>query len=380
MPHYVATPDAIAAMEQLQKEWPRTLTSPLPSECKVIFVVPLYDETPQRFLTLLQSLADQVTSVNTVGVIAVVNNRPDDKSAEWRQAFKRNQDVLDLPIYENRSSTHETSETPQFSRIRENLTVYAIDHSSPGSWVEDSNVGRARRHGLNEAALLFYSDQRNGLVVHTDADCRFDDPLFISKTLWLFRQDPTMMGVAGVSTPELDMNDPEGREIATNLQTYLLYRRYRSLSKSVRAAKVDFDPEKTLGRCIIHLAFEGIASGGIAPINLAEDLDFGNKLKTYASCHGMHFAHAGRWNLGPISALRVSDRTPNNIRQIFLSHAEADGQMRVEDVFHPGQTVLLTEAYLEQIVHAVRNLPGGSAQLEYVFVTSPLANLRIRRA
>lgn len=365
-----------AVQERLADEHEPVLASPLSRECAIVFVVPVYDESEQRFLELLTSLADQWVGVS-MEVIAVVNNAPDDHTDRWRGSFARNQALLDLPVFRNGRAP--IPGTAQTDYIRKNLPVYAIDHSSPGCWIDGSNVGRARRSGLNEAALRFCIAGRNGLVVHTDADCRFDDAQFVSKVLRLFAEDPTLVGLAGTNNPEFDRGDPEAKELAGHLPDYLRFRRYMALAKTVRAGVAAFDAEKPLGRCIVHRAFEGVLAGGVDPIALAEDLAFGDKLKAYARENGMHFAYGRRWNIGPVSALRVSDRTPNNVVRRFLDARRQDGSLLVEDVLHPGESIVLDDEYVERVAAAVRGLPGGRAQLEYLFVTSSLANTTERR-
>ena len=81
--------------------------------------------------------------------------------------------------------------------------------------------------------------------------------------------------------------------------------------------------------------------------------------------------------LGPTSALRLSDRTPNSIRARFLDHVQ-DGKLYVEDVFRPGCKVQLTDEYIDRLVLAVRKLPRGEDFIRFLFFESSLAHMRIR--
>ncbi|WTX00778.1 hypothetical protein OG216_45885 (plasmid) [Streptomycetaceae bacterium NBC_01309] len=355
------------------------LRSPLAKECEVLFVIPVHDENPQRLLDVLTSLADQWCEPGTVETIVVVNNGPIDRDERrGQEIFERNQAALALPVFRNTDSSS-TRQTPQSKYIRSSLAAYVIDRSSPGNWTAGSNVGKARRLGLLEAASRFARAGHNGLVVHTDADCRFDDQQFVSKIMRLFAGDAKLVGLAGAHKPEFDPTDPEAKELVGHLLTYLRFRRYTALARSIRRGHAVFNPEKPLGSCLIHRAFEGVLAGGIDPVPFEEDVTFGYKLMDYATENGMHFAHGRRFGLGPVSAIRVSDRTPNNVVRRFLRSLEPDGSLFVPDVLSAHGSILLDDRYLEELINRVRSLPGGLEQIEYMFFTSALATTRGRR-
>jgi glycosyltransferase involved in cell wall biosynthesis len=354
------------------------ITVPQSSDCELTVVTPAYNESPRRLITQLLSLLRQDWS-DRIESIVVVNNGPDDGTPEWRAAFERNQEVLRLPIFRNTSGGMTGDSVTQ--QIREGLAVYAIDLSSPGRWTPGNNVGRARQRGLAEAAWRFAQRGRNGVIVHTDCDCRYDDNSFVERVLWLFKFYPDLVCIAGDYSNELVTDDPEAPHGLPDLvRQYKLICRYRGLydaiTKGITTGKRRI---MTLGRCIIHRAFEGIAVGGFPPANLAEDVVFGEALEQYATKHGLRFEDGRRWSLGPISALRLSTRTGNDNLSQRLAEASPDGGPPiVDDAFNPGTSVVLDDAYMQRLVAAVRAMPGGKATIEQLFVTSHHAQLRVR--
>lgn len=346
-----------------------SMESPLNANTRLTVIVPVYNETIKRLNVLLGCLARQFVEPGTIEIIIIVNNKPNDNSLRWRQAYESNQAVLHLPWIKGGYPLRGGA-----------MPVHAIDLSSENRCFRDNNVGLARRIGLHEAALRYRHAGRNGIILHTDADARYDDPQFVSKVLRIFDGDPRLVGLAGAHAPEVDADDPESSELAVHLKLYVNSRRYVKLAACIRRGKIQPDDmaRKMLGFCMIHRAFEGVAAGGIDPIAFEEDLAFGRRLQHYADTHGMRLAHGQEWqNLGPIMALRASDRTPNSIRASFLDHVQ-DGVLYVDDVFKTGHKARLTDEYIDRLVAAVRTMPGGEDFVHFLFFESSLAHVRIK--
>lgn len=330
--------------------------TPMHPDCEVAVVIPVRAERVERLTRLLQSVAIQDIDLNRIEVLMVINNRPPEESQDWLHAYNLNQLVLEQ------------------SWSIPGLAIQAVDQSSQGLWIPDSNVGMARQHGLTEAALRFARIGRNGLVMQTDADCWLDDPSFMYKLLWLFANNPTLVGLGGHYTLELDINDPEARGIFELLPAYKRYQRYRELYRDVTKGTLGrTEPLNTLGRCIVSRAFESIEVGGVPPIPHYEDFEFCMRFENA----GMEMAWGHKVGIGLMSAFRLSDRTPSSIREELERVARGDGPMMVDDAFNPGTLVALDEAYIARLADVVSNMENGAARLGYVFFHSPTMRLRI---
>lgn len=356
----LSKPSANSVLERIATDLDgkKLIATPQSQNCDVAFVVPAYGETPARVNKLLCSLQSQGIG-DKQEVIVVVNNAPSNGTAKWREAYELNQHLL-----------HDF--TPPGG-----LTVHMIDQSSPGLWVPGNNVGMARQRGLLETARRFAMRGHNGIIVHTDVDCWYEDATFSERVVWLFDNQPDLVGVVGDYSFELEIDDPEAPQGVPDLvRQYKLLRRYDELYRHIVAGEVRRSPLKALGRCIIHRAFEGIAVGGIQPINLGEDVAFGKALEHYATENELRFEHGRQWSLGPVAALRVSTRTGNDSlsRSLAKAHPKGDDPV-VNDAFNPGAQVVLDEAYMQRLVAAVRDMPGGAGVIEWLFITSALARL-----
>ncbi|HVI69743.1 MAG TPA: glycosyltransferase family 2 protein [Magnetospirillaceae bacterium] len=344
------------------------ITIPQSKMCEVTFVVPVFDESPQRVERLVKSLGAQ-TAFRHIEVILVVNNKPDDGSQEWQAAFQRNQTVLNLPFIRNRMSG---------ARVMSGgFSVYAIDTSSHGRCPQGSNVGMARQRGLLEATRRFAQRGVNGVIIHTDVDCWFEDPTFVERTLWLMKYSPNLVGFAGNCSLELQTDETETKGLAEVLEQYLMFRNYGYLYSRITRGHVRYEPNKALGSCIVHRAFEGMAVGGFQSINLAEDVYFGRKLTEYATQHGLRFDHGRKWNLGPMSAMRISVRTDNSSLSKYLARIDSQDIILVDDAFNPGNEIVLDRAYMDRLITAVLSFEDGEALLEWLFVISAQARLRV---
>ncbi|HEV7951487.1 MAG TPA: hypothetical protein VGP24_17125, partial [Glaciihabitans sp.] len=164
------------------------IATPQSANCKVAVVVPVRGERIERIERLVKSLARQQVTPGTIETLLVVNNRPDNGTATGQAQYAANQRLLASPLLTG--------------------SVHAIDLSSVGRSHPGSNVGTARQRGLIEAAGRFAARGTNGIVLHTDADCRFDDPTFFSRLIWVFDHYPKLVAAGGGHTLEVSADDP----------------------------------------------------------------------------------------------------------------------------------------------------------------------------
>jgi hypothetical protein len=361
----ITSSQALGTAVRLLHGRPLQITTPQNQACRITFVVPAHNERADRVAKLLLSLAAQDVPPGTIEAITVVNNKPDAPAA----TLQRNQELLDSALFSGR--------TPQiFDEFRHHMPSYAIDMSSPGLAFPGSNVGMARQRGLLEAAIRFAERGVNGLVVHTDADCWFDDRSFVSKLLWLFDNYPDILLLGGEFVPVIDRNDPESTELLRHLPAYRRYCLYDDMVRDIRRGKVGLTkPLRDIGNCIAHRAFEGIAVGGIPDLSCEEDSRFCARLNEYAKAHNLRYERGSDWGLRVQAAFRLSDRAKTDVARERLPLLNGDDTM-VDDPFNPGQQVLLDDTLLARLQTEVRKLPKGPERLEFLFVRQPFANFQ----
>jgi len=112
---------------------------------------------------------------------------------------------------------------------------------------------------------------------------------------------------------------------------------------------------------------------GFQPIAIYEDCVFADTLRAYAAGNGMHFGSGHEPKFGPVTALRISDRTPNSIRKVI---DQLDGVTFVDDIFNPGNKIRLTDDYIERLCEVVGAMKGGEDRLHYLHVIAPINNIR----
>jgi hypothetical protein len=338
-----------------------TIAQPQPRSVQVTFVVPVRGERLNRVQRLLDSLAAQQVAPGTIEVLLVVNNTPPHNGTRWEQAFTLNQQYLKPDCW---------------TWYQPDMAVHALDLSSKDRWVEDCNVGIARQHGLVTATRRFAERGHNGIVVHTDADCWYEDQTFVPRLLWLFDSTPELIAYGGSYTLEVKADDAEAPGMAGKIAAYQRVRRYTAMREALDEGSCPQKVAYLLGSCAAHRAYEGVLAGGFPAAGICEDVVFGERLEAHAALHGKIADYSNPWGLGPITALRLSDRTDNANTRRYLEMAGTGTSVIVKDVFGPGTTVL-DDAYIARMAHAVRALPGGAGVLEYLFLAAPLARIRV---
>jgi glycosyltransferase involved in cell wall biosynthesis len=311
---------------------------PQSSNCETAIVVPVYAEEPKRILDQIKSLLDQKdVNLSTLEVVYVVNNGEDDGSEEFQQTRQLNQAVLDLPIWANRElSPDEGSYSPEdlalFKVIREQLTVFVIDKSSPGHEIHGCNVGKARNRGLAEASFRFFANNKNGILIQTDADTTFEDKQFIKKMGEQFA-DSNLIGIAGgldmVIDP--DIQDSAMRErLLTNMSSAIRLRMYERLADFCRYPDYAFDSSSSFsGANMLSRSFESAVIGGFIDAPMGEDPKFGRDLKELAGRRGKEVI-ALKDELKLRTAIRPSERTDASLGKT-IGKDFGDGKEKLVD-------------------------------------------------
>lgn len=371
-----------AAERLLHDSFPdaQALESAQSEGCKLSILIPAYGEQPQDVIKQLGWLLEQSVDPANLEVIYAVNNAPPKASPEWQVAFDRNQAVLGLPIFRNaRAETHAPTGFENDCRdIREELAVFALDLSSPGSWVEGCNVGLVRQRLLGEAVLRFAKQDQNGLLMYSDVDTYIEEPETLQRVFDAFETDSKLLAIPGAMTQEADLNCPEGVDIAANLERVKLAAVWFALQRAWQQEYAVFDPMRFYGPCMIMRAYEAADMGGFSIADeVATDVKFGEKLVAYARSHDQHVVHGRELGIGVINALRWSGRTRNNTLHEGFRLATTPGPMQVENPLeNEVKTQELTPELLGQLAAAVRQLPGGTEYVDHMLHRSFIVRAR----
>lgn len=271
--------------------------------CEFAIVIPVHNENPERILKQIESLRNQGIESSTFEVIYIVNNDTPDGSNKSREIVEANQAVI------------ETLKNIQ------GLNIFVIDKSSDGNTISDCNVGKARNRGIAEASFRFHENQKNGILIQSDADCYFEDPNYLEKVKNIVKQNPDAIGIAGGLIFEFDPDtkNPEEIEILKQkLEKFTLLREWGFMSRFLRDSETPllFQGNTFSGAHMLSKSFETAVLGGLEDTAIAEDVNFGESLKAYAAGRGQAVL-GKREELLVVTALRESDRTGASFKKYF---------------------------------------------------------------
>jgi glycosyltransferase involved in cell wall biosynthesis len=302
-------------------------------QCEMAIVVPASDERPQNIIKLLESLlAQQEVSPEQFEVILVVNNATDDGTAAFKELFANNQAVLNLPLWANRPEVDlsglPNDERAHIEHIRNCFRFFIVDKSSPGSEMENANVGKARNRGVAEAGLRFFERGKNGILFQTDADTRLADTQFLSHMKEVFR-DPRTIGGSGGGYYEFDISteDPaERRRLEKDRADLVMLKIVKRMYQYdlVREAGCGFPGFNMMSR-----SFETAVMGGLEDRASGEDTRFGKAMVEFSHQRGKRlFASL---DLRVATSLRESGRT--HVLYKTFAAGVTGGQKLIENPF-----------------------------------------------
>jgi len=280
------------------------IKKPMDPHCKFTVVVPVCRERPDRLLKQIDSFKSQEDIDPTqFEIIYIVNNDIDDGGDRFKETLASNQEIIEL------------------LRRDHGLNIHVIDKSSTGKEIHGCNVGRARNRGVAEASLRFHENDRNGILIQTDADTYFEDRYYFSRLMKMTDDDPDIIGIAGglIFEWDPDTQNPEEQEmLQKKLEFMLLERLWSFMARFIR------DPEDRLmytedsfsGANMISRSFETAVIGGLIDTNEGEDPQFGLDLKNYAVGRGQKVIGKKK-ELVVVTALRESDRTASSYKKTF---------------------------------------------------------------
>lgn len=292
---------------------------PLPElaqTCDVSICVPVSDERVDRLRAQIAAFARQTFPRERFELVYVVNNDRPDGSSRRTRAIRANARIL------------------RFLRGTHPVTVRVIDRSSPGREIPGCTVGHARNVGLHAVAARYLSQQRDGIVIQTDADTFPRSARYLA-AVWEDMKRSGVAAAAGGLSMVLDMDAVQPAKRAyfrRHIRTLRDYSAWNHLVAALRA--VDLTPRVSptwfSGAHTVVRASVGVAAGGIPHEARGEDVVFGERIKTYARRCGLRvLPRRDRWLLE--TAIRESTRTGASFGPIFSNIAAHRGRPLVRN-------------------------------------------------
>ncbi|MCX6793121.1 MAG: hypothetical protein NTY12_03765 [Candidatus Falkowbacteria bacterium] len=326
------------------------ISSPQNQDCEFSIVVPVYNEDNERLEKQIDSFRKQSIDSTKYEILYVVNN--DLISEDLGDELIRAKNL----------------ETINMLRSIEDLPVYVIDKSSKGHEIEDCNVGKARNRGVAEASKRFYENNKNGILIQTDADTHFDDPDYLIKVQNIFKESPDVIGIAGglVYEVDLDLKDPDKKlEQQEKINRFLMLKKWELFNRSLKKGKIESGLLKTTfsGANMISKSFETAVIGGLIDASSGEDPRFGKDLSDYANNN--HKKVIGmKEELKVVTSLRDSDRTPASFKKVFdqidLSKPlEVKGQVITPELLKEYENKIIEMENGKELIDNIEKLING---------------------
>lgn len=321
----------------------------LGAACEISVLIPVYNESIKRIDRQISTFSRQRFGKKKYELVYVVNNPRPDGSTARAKAIRQNAKTI-----------------KHLKRVRR-LSVRVIDLSSDGKTLKDSNVGKARNVGLHVVALRYLNQERDGIVIHTDADTlpkRSDYLRQVYKEV----SDPKCFGAAGGVEFILDidsLNKGDRDYFRKHIQTFRNFTEWHILVNALRKKtlpKVVASPTRFFGAHMISMAIAGVLAGGIPGIGRAEDALFGQKLERLAEKYGARILP--RWDEWIMrTAFRESRRTGASFGPVFDNIRKHKGKPVVRDPDAPHYY----HDYLPKFLLSLRKTEGKKSAISEFF-------------
>lgn len=313
---------------------------PLEPSCEISILVPVYDESIKRIDKQISAFSNQKFPKRKFELVYIVNNPPPDGSVERARAVRQNAKIL------------------KHLKKGRRLAVRVIDLSSKGRALKKSNVGIARNIGLHAVASRYLEQNRDGIVIHTDADTLPKSSEYLRK-VYKEVSDPNCFGAAGGVEFILDidsLNKADRTFFRKHIQTFRNFTEWHILVNALRKKslpKVVASPTRFFGANMISKAIAGVLAGGIPEIGRAEDAAFGKNLERLAKKYGAKVLP--RWDEWVMrTAFRESRRTGASFGPVFDNIRKHNGKPLVRSANAPH----FFHEYLPKLLLAVRKTGG----------------------
>lgn len=224
-----------------------------------------------------------------------------------------------MPIWKNRNNdnlNHFSLEEQDIMKQAKKLNLFVIDKSTSGNEIKDCNVGKARNRVLAESVKRFLKNNKNGVVLHTDADSTFDDQKHLEIVAKTFEEKRDAIAIAGGVKYKLNLDNTLNKktvEIEKHLRKVEILKRIKIITDYLNDSLEKFKDSKIRfsGPHMIARAYESAIIGGFDDANRAEDVNFGKSLENYATKNGKQILGM-RESLVMSTSLRESTRTESS--------------------------------------------------------------------
>ena len=195
----------------LEGEKNSVISSPINPQCRIVVLIPVYNEEIETLLRPLLSLAAQKDiTPDLFEVMIVINNNLNDALTK-NEVFLSNQAALkfiNLINTPNKKLELRFNKKYQaaLKKIRQSkIIVHAVDKSSPQNAEPENCVAHARNRGSLEASVRFLNTPigLKGVIAMTDADTKVSTN-YIRTLIEIYTQYPFLNGVAGITKHEID--------------------------------------------------------------------------------------------------------------------------------------------------------------------------------
>lgn len=312
-------------------------------DCEVVIIVPVFNESQDRILQQVFSIIDQKDiSKNSFELIYILNSGQISRQDSFNEVIKNNQKILDLPIWKNRMQkdilkNFSIKHTKKLMQIRDDYNLYIIDKSGRNI---DYNVGKARNRGIAEASYRFYQNEKNGILLQTDADAVLEDRLFLNKVISSFNCDHDIIGISGGISYRIDPDIKKRRE--RKFIKKILKKTLFNLKITSFAQILSEPPDKPLilgrryfnGANMLSRSYESAIVGGVTDASFFEEAEFSKNLIKYSETNKKKIIID--YSLCTLVSLRESlrtDRKNNTFLSMVQKYSIPDN--KIDDPFAP---------------------------------------------
>ena len=337
----------------------KLLSIPQKHDCEIVVAVPVYNEDTRRILEQVKSLLTQTYAPDKYEVIYVINNdnREKENDNEYKKIIEKNKKILDMPIWKNKNNDNFDSfslEEQGLIKQAKKLNLFVIDKSTAGNEIKDCNVGKARNRVLAESVQRFLKNNKNGIILHTDADSTFDNQKHLEIVAKTLKENSDAIAIAGGVKYKLNLDNNLNKkttEIEKHLRKVEILKRIKIITDYLNNSLEKFTDSKTRfsGPHMIARAYESALIGGFDDANRAEDVNFGKSLENYATKNGKQILGM-RESLVISTSLRESTRTESS----FGHFLKDDFSYKETVVDYPFPHISKNE-FEEKIISYVKN-------------------------
>jgi len=300
----------LTADKKAELYWRNTLPNvklgnrPQHIDCEFSVVVPVFNEKTERIIKQIESLVNQnELRDEEYEIIYLVNSGPINDSVESINILKTNSELIQEITNKNLKNVH------------------IFDKSTAGNEIIGCNVGKARNLAVAIASYRFYKNNKNGFLIHTDADTYFEDRNYFIKLKEIIKENKNVIGISGALSWKFDPDDKSEKSITLYKKTkkIVLIKKWEALSGFLFQKKhlVNGIYKKLfLGGHMISRSFESAIIGGIFWGSGSEDIIFGAELTCYASLNNLKIIEATT-SLFLMTSFRESTRTNASIGRLF---------------------------------------------------------------